>query len=754
MDPEISEKATGTDESFCLPEDPVFWENNKETRDYVAKHGFKRNENSDFAKSKREYNDGKIRSLTSNMFVNTLANGEKVPRQWLVYSESTGAVFCGVCLLFLNQSDSRTKLASVGFSDWKNAYTALKEHENSSSHRNCVHTSKTRGRAIGQISAQIEGQLETEVNYWKAVLLRVVEVVKILASRGLPLRGHVEQFGNPENGNFMMLLELIAKFDVFLANHIEKFGNPGKGNTSYLSSTTVEELIDILANAVKQEIIGQIKSSKYYSLIVDSTPDIAKIDQLSVVIRYILKSGKPYEAFLEFLPNTGHKAQDLFNAVNDFLQSQGLDLQNCRGQSYDNASNMAGKYNGLQARIKEVNCQVEWIPCSAHSLNLVGKNAAKSCSEACDFFLLVQGIYNFFSASTDRWEILQNQAERGSSSSTLKTLSKTRWSARDDAVRALKYRFHDVIDALQSIEEDSHQDPEARAECRGYILALSHLETGIMIELWGFLLECLNKSNTRLQKVETDLSSVIETYDTLLRLFESQRENFDVFEEKGKNLSSNDAYKMENRRIIKRKRHFDESRENEVEFSARENFRVKTFSCIIDQLIVDMTMRRDAYIAINEKFKAIIQLQNLSTMELESAAEQLRSSFPDDLEETLNSELVYLKSHLETLEQNLKPKSPINLSQWIRENDLQCIYPNVDIALRMYTCTPASNCTAERSFSCLKRIKNYLRSTMTEKRLNSLAILCIEEKTLQALDLNSIIDEFARQKARRKVLTK
>ncbi|ESN96950.1 hypothetical protein HELRODRAFT_193409 [Helobdella robusta] len=47
--------------------------------------------------------------------------------------------------------------------------------------------------------------------------------------------------------------------------------------------------------------------------------------------------------------------------------------------------------------------------------------------------------------------------------------------------------------------------PESRAEARGIISNLSFLETGIMLELWGFVLECLNKSNVKLQKVSNGI---------------------------------------------------------------------------------------------------------------------------------------------------------------------------------------------------------------------------------------------------------
>ena len=48
----------------------------------------------------------------------------------------------------------------------------------------------------------------------------------------------------------------------------------------------------------------------------------------------------------------------------------GINFIDCRGQSYDNASNMSGQYNGMQAHFKKVNPLA--IPCAAHSLNFWG----------------------------------------------------------------------------------------------------------------------------------------------------------------------------------------------------------------------------------------------------------------------------------------------------------------------------------------------------------------------------------------------
>ncbi|GFY45698.1 integrase catalytic domain-containing protein [Trichonephila inaurata madagascariensis] len=49
---------------------------------------------------------------------------------------------------------------------------------------------------------------------------------------------------------------------------------------------------------------------------------------------------------------------------------------NCREQAYDNAATMAGCYTGVQQRIKDINPNAEFVPCSNHSLNLVCVHAA------------------------------------------------------------------------------------------------------------------------------------------------------------------------------------------------------------------------------------------------------------------------------------------------------------------------------------------------------------------------------------------
>jgi len=73
-------------------------------------------------------------------------------------------------------------------------------------------------------------------------------------------------------------------------------------------------------------------------------------------------------------------------------------------------------------------------------------------------------------------------------------------------------------------------------------------------------------------------------------------------------------------------------------------------------------------------------------------------------------------------------------------------YPAICVLLKIYATLPVTTATGERSFSALKYLKNYLRSTMTEDRLNGLAHLYINRDV--PLDYSKVIEEFARHNRR------
>ncbi|KAK3164048.1 hypothetical protein QOZ80_1AG0011900 [Eleusine coracana subsp. coracana] len=70
-------------------------------------------------------------------------------------------------------------------------------------------------------------------------------------------------------------------------------------------------------------------------------------------------------------------------------------------------------------------------------------------------------------------------------------------------------------------------------------------------------------------------------------------------------------------------------------------------------------------------------------------------------------------------------------------------YPNVSIAYRILLTIPVTVALAETRFSKLKLMKNCLRSTMLQERLNGLAMCSIEKDILDNINLDNIINDFA-----------
>ena len=94
----------------------------------------------------------------------------------------------------------------------------------------------------------------------------------------------------------------------------------------------------------------------------------------------------------------------------------------------------------------------------------------------------------------------------------------------------------------------------------------------------------------------------------------------------------------------------------------------------------------------------------------------------------------------------INENSPINVLNYVKRLES---FPNACIAFRILLIIPVTIASAERSFSKLRLIKSYLRSTMSQEKLSGLAILSIENEILAELECKNLISNFASQKAKK-----
>ncbi|XP_065645496.1 uncharacterized protein LOC136075971 [Hydra vulgaris] len=436
---------------------------------YCAENILSQNLKSDLSLKGRQFGK-KIRYVRKEYFIRKLVNGEIVSRDWLIYSPTTGKVFPYICKIFGCKTGSAgTKNAPrnqfiTGFDDWKNVIARITPHEKSKDHFAAVSMIMQYKKST-RIDFELQKENEKSCKYWTEVLKRVVVVIKFLAERGLAFR---------------------AEFDPFLREHIQRYGNPGKENVSYLSANICDEFINILGGKVLKQIISEIKDAKYYGNSIDSTPDISHVDQLTLVIRYVLKNRNVVERFLQFIPIEHHDGEYLFNLVVGILQFHGIDIKNCRSQSYYNASNMNGIY----------------------------------------------------SASTKRWSTLKELLKENVF--VLQSLSETRWSSRSDSTKAFYANYLQIRQALCEVTNSKHQPPAAVHEAKSLVKHLHYFETALMCVIWKDLLQKMNIVNKALQEPGIELCTIIKLYDGLIQYFYDTRSKFETFEGQAKDLTESD----------------------------------------------------------------------------------------------------------------------------------------------------------------------------------------------------------------------
>ena len=168
--------------------------------------------------------------------------------------------------------------------------------------------------------------------------------------------------------------------------------------------------------------------------------------------------------------------------------------------------------------------------------------------------------------------------------------------------------------------------------------------------------------------------------------------------------------------------------------------------------MTDLNNRIRAYSETDVRF-LFLRHHELENSEVKDSLSRLTPFYSDDLDAEIFDEWLQWTE----FEKALYPKAASRrqaheMLSTLKEHHAESAFPNIFIALRIFLTLPVSNCTGERSFSHLKRIKNALRSTMGQVRLSSLTILSIESELVRQIDFSKLIANFAEVKSRRKAV--
>lgn len=271
----------------------------------------------------------------------------------------------------------------------------------------------------------------------------------------------------------------------------------------------------------------------------------------------------------------------------------------------------------------------------------------------------------------------------------------------------------------------------------------------------GRILENIQIASKTLQRADTSLDDASILLQRSLKTMTDLRGEFDEVVRQAKEMAVlwDIDPSMSNKRPRKVKTFFDELSNDCVISDSLQRFKVKVFYGAIDILIVQLTERFQSMFYLSEIFSFLRpnNLVKMSDEQLVQSASKFCDKYDVDVTSSLVTEVKCFRNTMMDEIRNRKIETVKELANYfLLENKLVASsLPDLCTAFLMFLTLPVTVASNERSFSKLKLIKNYLRSSMSNSRLSGLAVLSIEQERARSLDLNSLVSKFVEVKNRR-----
>lgn len=642
---------------------------------------------------------------------------------WLCGCDVLNSLFCFPCLLFYKDGVGMDKnWARTGVRDLHHLKSKIEKHKISKHHLSAMTSYTLLGKA--NIAAQLSSAYREsiakhneKVRKNRYILKRIISCIRFCSAFETSLRGHDESVDSLNRGIFRELIDFAAEFDPVLKEHLESA-------TVFCgtSKTIQNEILDCMLAVCREQISYQIEKSVFLAIQCDETTDISNQCQMVLIFRYVYE-GKVHERFWGFFQIKDKTAEGIKQSILqeiDPLVSK--TPQKLIAQTYDGANVMSGKTGGVQAKIKEKYPYAYFVHCYAHQLNLFMQKSASQNARVRIFFQNLSAIPAFFSNSSHRCDILQEIVKK-----RLPRVATTRWNYNIRSVNVIFENQTALIEVFQEIENTCLKGSTTH-EAYGLRRTLEDSEFIFWLTFFHKIMPHVDILYNQLQSRSKDnvqIQKDISVFEENISLVRAQTD--DIQDETESNFTQ-----------IKRRR-VDPDLEDRRSTIAKE---------VCDTILVQI---RDRF-AFRGHLEAAALLNNSSfskycTQFPITILDRVVSFYPMLSKNRLKSELeiLYMRSDFREI------SGAINLLTFLLRNNLDETFTETLKLLNIIITSPMTTAEAERCFSTLKRIKNFLRNTMLNDRLNALATMSVNKSLINEMENfdEKVADKFISMKDRR-----
>ena len=545
---------------------------------------------------------------------------------------------------------------------------------------------------------------------------------------------------------------------------VESLGVDDMSQFTKRSNTVLRELLLIIGNQVKEDLVKKIKTSPFFGILTDEVTDISNIQHLVTFIKYYdAEKGAANTVFidapdiLEFSETNSADSKTIHDCLIKMIIQLGLELKNLKAFSSDGASVMTGSKSGVAARLKEnevLKCLIN-IHCICHRLALACADSSNQLTFLNDFESNLIQLWAFFKNSAKRLNVYAKTAlkmhdldvlpkEKKKVVRKVKKAVCTRWLSLHASVDAIYDEYVGLLESLKLLENEGGA---GGAIAKGFGKTLRGPKFLGMLYTLKVMLPSLTALSKTFQKGAITFSKIIPNVAKTKAHLQKHFEN----ETPLKLLKGEVTSRLQRCNLV------IAERDEESVKSITERYTKAMIWNIEERFQSDVLGILDAFGIFNLDSIPTHASSNEFSIYGNNEVKTLSEHFflgdgekQNDVIEEWNNfkfDLLSLRRKWIVLKENLaanKLKLQYTATEWALKQICTSTvdideYPIISSISKIAYITPVSNAWPERGGSAIKRIKTNSRSTMKDDALNALLMVSLNGPEPGTPDAKSLI---------------
>lgn len=584
-----------------------------------------------------------------------------------------------------------------------------------------------------------EPQWSTEEKAFREYLKSLFEILVMLAQQSIPLvAGKAESISS----NFQAFIDYrMNAGDEALKKQFEATAV----NREYVSATQQSQLLDIFENTVREEILMEVRESRFFSLVTGDLVEFAQENHLPLFLRFVNQHNVLREELLDFLPFDGDESVLVDRLEAQLTDRWGLSMEDCRGQAHKATGTSTAKMKAVAVLLIEKYPLALHMPCSHLALNIHLANNLPFPNVQVVMETL-RRISTFFRTPSTQDELQKSIAiqyhKNEEKITVLQQACGPGWTEQHNVFDVLLELLPPLVLCMDSIRDNDGGKFADTVTTDAYSIAetLADFEVVVSIVILKNVLTFTRAFGRNLQGETLDVFLAANSLTAVLHSLNEVSDNIDVYHEFWYEEAVSVASVMEipikvPRLFIRKQRAIDEG-----EVQAEPYFKEYVTVPIIQGIIQEV---EDMFSETNLKALKCLSLVPavMGQMKFNTTEENYADVYRNDLPtaDTLPAEL-----HCWRIKWKHRGKDvllPLTIHETLQLPDVK-FFPNVNSFLKVLSTLPLLNLEGSRSDTASKSLQAYFNKVPAEQWNKSLAMLNVNTHIKHDLDV--MVDKYCR----------